>query len=184
LDDALDHGLITTEQLQTISLWKEAEARMSGRFCFLDENRKRRYLIRCLIDTLVEDLCAQSTQKLKATTPATAQDARTAEPRLIDYSASIGKQLKELRQFLYQHFYYHPQIKKIKERSASILEKLFTFYLEHPEHMGDKFHHRLERESLHRTVCDYVSGMTDRYALQVYAEYINPDDAQEVFQTL
>ncbi|MFZ5805806.1 MAG: deoxyguanosinetriphosphate triphosphohydrolase [Verrucomicrobiota bacterium] len=174
LDDALDSNLISSEMLSEVLLWQEIDAR--EQLCHLHVERYRRYLIRCLIDLLVEDLCEQSLRNLSRAKPANAHEAQYSDQRLIAFSADMRPKLQNLRKFLYQNFYYHPKISRMKDHAALLLKELFQFFCEHPEKLGEKFKSRIDTEGLHRTVCDYLAGMTDRYALQQYNKHFGSNE--------
>ena len=70
-----------------------------------------------------------------------------------------------MRRFLFQNLYYHPKVVEPYRRACARLEEVFGAYLQAPERLGQATAARVETDGLHRTVCDYVSGMTDRYLL-------------------
>jgi dGTPase len=74
-----------------------------------------------------------------------------------------------LRKFLYANVYYHPRVAEVNRRACEMLKKVFESYIANPKDLGDLAMRRLEQEGLHRTVCDYVAGMTDRYLMEEYA---------------
>jgi dGTPase len=73
-----------------------------------------------------------------------------------------------LREYLYENLYYNPVVHKPNLRAIKLLEALFGHYLEHPEDIGSQSHARIETDGLHRAICDYLSGMTDRYVVLEY----------------
>ena len=85
---------------------------------------------------------------------------------LVRYSAGRRRQNLELRKFLYQNLYFNPVVHEPNLRAIRMLEELFNYYLQHPDAIGQQSRKRMRREGLHRAVCDYLAGMTDRYALQ------------------
>ena len=99
----------------------------------------------------------------------TADDVRKHRTRLIRYSADVAAKNSELRRFLYQNVYYHPRVAEVNERACEMLRSVFEAYLLNLEQLGDAAARRIEAEGLHRTVCDYIAGMTDRYLMEEYA---------------
>jgi dGTPase len=73
---------------------------------------------------------------------------------------------RELRKFLYQNVYYHPRVAEVNQRACEMLRKVFEKFVLDPARLGEAAIKRIETEGLHRTVCDYISGMTDRYLLE------------------
>ncbi|HAK06633.1 MAG TPA: hypothetical protein DCO65_05095 [Spartobacteria bacterium] len=74
-----------------------------------------------------------------------------------------------MRRFLYQNVYYHPRVAEVNERACEMLRKVFEAYVIDPDRLDEAATKRIEKEGLHRTVCDYIAGMTDRYLLDEHA---------------
>ena len=75
----------------------------------------------------------------------------------------MAEQNQELRRFLYKNLYYHPDVAEPNRRGMDLIGDVFGRYLENPDLLGVATTERLDGHGLHRTVCDYISGMTDRY---------------------
>jgi dGTPase len=175
LDDALESELIHPDELQEIKIWQELEHSVQKKYSKLEFDRKRRYLIRCLIDLLVDDLCQQSCSNIQQSGIRSADDARKHTRRLIGFSLKIRPQIQNLRDFLLQHFYYHSSVAKVNQKACQVLQALFEFYHHHPHLVGSKCALRIKKDGLSRAISDYVSGMTDNYALQMYAKHLGTD---------
>jgi dGTPase len=67
--------------------------------------------------------------------------------------------------------YFHPSVLEANHEAVRMMRRLFLHYVERPETMGAKARARVPREGLRRTVCDYVAGMTDRYAMEEIREF-------------
>lgn len=91
-------------------------------------------------------------------------------------SAEVEKAMAGLRKFMFANVYTNPKAKAEEQKAQNMLEHLFEFYKEHPEKMSEEFVDMLENrgESLEDVVCDYISGMTDQYAIQKFQEYFVP----------
>ncbi len=87
---------------------------------------------------------------------------------LIRYSDELASANRALRKFLYQNVYYHPRVAEVNQRACEMLRRVFESYLLDPSRLGDAATRRIESEGLHRTVCDYIAGMTDRYLIEEY----------------
>ena len=81
---------------------------------------------------------------------------------------------RQLREYLYKNLYYNPQVHEPNRRAAEMLRALFFYYLEHPEEIGRQTRRGSGKEGLHRLVCDYLAGMTDRYVVVEYRRLIDP----------
>ena len=91
-------------------------------------------------------------------------------------SAEVENAMAGLRKFMFANVYTNPKAKAEEQKAQDMLEHLFSFYKEHPEKMSEEFVDMLENrgESLEDVVCDYISGMTDQYAIQKFQEYFVP----------
>ncbi|MDG2125513.1 MAG: deoxyguanosinetriphosphate triphosphohydrolase [Verrucomicrobiales bacterium] len=166
LDDGLDHDLITVEQLEEIDIWRECRARVEQDFPKLGGKRLVGYVIRLLTDLEVEDVAAATHARIEAAGVRTADDVRRCDRPLAGYSDRRRKQNAELRKFLYRNLYYHPEVAGPNQRGCGMIEGVFGHYFMNPDKLGGRTSERLERDGLERTVCDYVSGMTDRFLME------------------
>lgn len=169
LDDALDFAILDTDQLHESAIWRRGHARVAARYPQLSGTELHKNIIRDIIDLQVRDVVATSAAAITAAAPRNAEEARQSRERLIRYSDELGAANRELRQFLYANVYYHPRVAEVNRRACEMLRAVFVAYLAEPERLGETAARRIEREGLHRTVCDYIAGMTDRYLLEEYA---------------
>ena len=130
-----------------------------------DEGGFRRQVIRNLIDLEVEDVVAATAQRIEASGVRCADDVRRQPGLLVGYSDDVRRANQQLRKFLYQNLYFHPQVAEPNRRAADLIERVFDAFRKTPERMGRSTLERAERDGLERAVCDYVSGMTDSYLI-------------------
>jgi dGTPase len=169
LDDALDFAILESDQLDQSAIWRRSHARVRHRDPDLSGAELHKNVIRDIIDLQVRDVVATSAAAIATAAPASAEEARRQPAPLIRYSEETRAANRELRNFLYENVYYHPRVAEVNRRACEMLRGVFVAYLEEPERLGDVAARRIESEGLHRTVCDYVAGMTDRYLLEEYA---------------
>ena len=89
-------------------------------------------------------------------------------------SPKVDEALKELRGFMFEHVYRNPIAKGEEGKAKVMLTKLFEHYVNHPEDLPEDFHPQMSFDGLERTVCDYIAGMTDNYAVDKYSEIFIP----------
>ncbi len=89
-------------------------------------------------------------------------------------SPQVDKALKDLRSFMFEHVYRNPVAKSQESKAKDMLQRLFEYYYENPEKLPEDFHPQMSFDGLERTVCDYVAGMTDNYAVDKYTEIFIP----------
>ena len=166
LDDAVDFQILSPAQLEQNAVWRASDERVRERQPAAREPELHRLIIRDIIDVEVQDVVSSSARAIAEAGVASADDVRTCRSRLICYSAELAKRNSELRKFLYQNVYYHPRVAEVNQRACEMLRRVFEAYLLTPEKLGDAAARRIEAEGLHRTVCDYIAGMTDRYLME------------------
>ena len=121
--------------------------------------------MRNLLDIQVEDVIDTGLAALERHDPRSPEAVMNAPERLVRFSPELESMISRFRAFLFDRVYFSDSVLERNRRAVRLLENLFRHYLAHPESMGRKARARLAREGLRRTVCDYVSGFTDRYAL-------------------
>ncbi len=167
LDDGLDAGLLDPEELAGLRLWQRAVERATGEYPRLDPAKHRGFIMRCLVNLLVDDLVRQTAENISRRAPASLDDIRQTKHRLAAFSSATRKELAALRRFLFKNLYHHPDVAGANRNAARLISELYHFLLKHPGKLGRKATGRIRRDGLERSVGDYISGMTDRYlALQ------------------
>ena len=172
LDDALDFAILDGDQLDESAIWQRSHLRVAERYPELLGAELHQNIIRDIIDLQVRDVVATSAVAIAAAGPSSADEAQRPTAPLIRYSEELGTANRELRQFLYANVYYHPRVAEVNRRACEMLRSVFAAYLREPERLGESAARRIESEGLYRTVCDYISGMTDRYLLEEHARLV------------
>jgi dGTPase len=174
LDDGLRSGMITPEQLADIEYWQlvvhELGINPLQRFTDMDRHR----IIRRLVGKEVTDVINATQDQLNANDIKSTGDIRTASQNMITYSA-YGHQLhRELKDFLYRHLYRHWRVMRMQLKAHRFVNELFEAYITSPFILPDNVQAQVDVKGLHRTVCDYIAGMTDRFALQEHNRLFSP----------
>ena len=167
LDDGLDSGLLTEKELsKNVELWSRVARAVKKQHGALPDECRRYFIIRTIIDLQVKDVVETSEALIEKTGVQSADDVRLCPKTLVQYSAERRKLNIELRRYLYKNLYFNPVVNEPHIRAKQILRDLFGYYLKHPADIGEQARKRIRKLGRHRTVCDYLAGMTDRYALQ------------------
>ena len=174
LDDALDFEILTPARLEENKVWRNSHNAVLARYTGVREPELHKLIIRDIIDREVHDLVATSAESIAESAVQTADDVRRQTAPLIRYSDELAKANRALRKFLYQNVYYHPRVAEVNRRACEMLRRVFEAYLADPDRLGEGAMRRVEKEGLHRTVCDYIAGMTDRYVMEEYARIAGP----------
>jgi len=169
LDDALDFEILTPGRLEENEVWRNSHRAVLARYTDAREPELHKLIIRDIIDREVHDLVATSAELIAESGVQSADDVRRQTAPLIRYSDELAEANRALRKFLYQNVYCHPRVAEVNRRACEMLRRVFEAYLADPDKLGEGATRRVEKEGLHRTVCDYIAGMTDRYVMEEYA---------------
>ena len=89
-------------------------------------------------------------------------------------SPEVDTALRDLRSFMFEHVYRNPVAKGEERKAQDMLQRMFEYYMSHPEALPEDFHPQMSFEGMERTVCDYIAGMTDNYAVDKFTEIFIP----------
>jgi dGTPase len=169
LDDAVDFEILNAAQLEKNEVWQRSLRAVLARYPNAREPELHKLIIRDIIDTEVSDLVSTSAKAIADAGVQSADQARQQPAPLIRYSDDLSEANRDLRKFLYQNVYYDPRVSEVNRRACEMLRQVFQAYVTDPDKLGDTAAKRIEAEGLHRTVCDYIAGMTDRYLMEEHA---------------
>ncbi len=169
LDDGLDSELLSENNLiRKVRLWAHAARLVKKEHGDLPDESRRYSIIRNLIDLQIQDVVENSERLIRAANVQSADDVRRFPKALVQYSPERRELNLELRDYLYKNLYYNPVVYQPNLRAVRMLGRLFKYYLAHPREIGKGARRRIRRAGLHRAVCDYLAGMTDRYVALEY----------------
>ncbi len=174
LDDGLKSGLLTESSLKPIGLWKETNNLVTKRYPALSAEKRKYQIIRALINRQVTDLIGQSEKNIKKLKIKSVDKARILPTKTIAFSENMQGRRKPLRQFLMKNLYQHYRVVRMSDKAARFIKRLFEVYLAKPQQLPPTSQKRLKSETPHRVICDYIAGMTDRYALDEYKKFFEP----------
>ncbi|RIH90532.1 Deoxyguanosinetriphosphate triphosphohydrolase-like protein [Calidithermus terrae] len=173
LDDGLRSGLLRPGQLGEVRLLAELAAELDFALDALSEFQRRTF-IRELLGLIITD-CVKATHEALEKHGVASLEAVRAHPSLLAcYSDHLKPRLVELRRFLFANLYRHYYVVRQVSKSKLVLERLFETYTRQPDMLPPGVQRAIESQGLYRAVCDYLAGMTDRYALDEYAKLFDP----------
>ncbi len=170
LDDAVDFEILNAAQLKKNEVWRRSLRAVLARYPDAREPELHKLIIRDIIDTEVLDLVSTSAKSIADAGVQSSDEARQQQLPLIRYSDDLFHANRDLRKFLYQNVYYAPRVSEVNRGACEMLRQVFQAYLASPDKLGETAVKRIETEGLHRTACDYIAGMTDRYLIQEYEQ--------------
>jgi dGTPase len=175
LDDALGAGLITLEDLHEVEFWQSAVERVRSRHKALGPLQFQPTVVRALIDWQVTDLLEHSRQRLAEQRIRSVEDVRRSPGLLIGPGPVVRALKGPLEQFLHGRVYRNYRVMRMAGKGRRILTALFEEFCRCPELLQERYFQRARAAgNLERTVCDYLAGMTDRFAQDEYLRLFQP----------
>ena len=174
IDDGIRAGIVTSADLEETALWKRAIEAVAERCEGEDPRVRDRQAVRYLIDLEVTDLIETSLAGLEEGEGASREDVRQAEGWMMRFSETMEQDRKELQTFLYERVYRNYRVVRMSSKAQRFIEDLFQEYVRHPEALPPDFQDWVGEVGLQRGVCDYIAGMTDRYAQDEHRKLFNP----------
>lgn len=200
IDDGLRSGMITTKQLENVEIWKTHFAKAKKHYANLPEELLINQTVKSIINTLVMDLVTQTEKNIEAKKIKTISDVRKNGENLVSFSEKIKAENLELKKFLLNNLYRHYRVIRMSEKAEKIISDLFKSYVKNPDILPPTFLERYEtvkekniqkknlpflssnkketweKPSIERIACDYIAGMTDRFALDEYKKLFDPHE--------
>ena len=174
LDDGLRSGMITPDQLAGVSLWEVINESIGRRRSDILDDLARHRLIRRLIGIEVNDLIQSIDRMIRRSGIRTVEDLQKLPYNVVGFSEDMHRRNRELKDFLYQNLYNHYRVVRMAVKAEQTLENLFTTYLKEPSVLPNTYQHTIEEIGLEQTICDYIAGMTDRFAINEYQKLNDP----------
>ena len=174
IDDGLKSGYISIDMLERITLWQRVSAAVREKYPAIDNRRLVYQTISALIGLLIGDICSTITANLERLSIASLDDLRRVNRPVAHFSDEVTHLNLELKRFLFDHLYRHHKVDKMRVKAEIFITRLFETYLQYPNLLPPKYRSRFERFGLERTVCDYIAGMTDRFAPDEYKRLFEP----------
>jgi dGTPase len=174
IDDGVESNFINREELLDVPLWKEVFGRVERKYPHATVQAKTYTAISSLIGLLIQDVIAQTERNIAEHGIETVEDVRMFGKELVSYSPSIQKESDLLKEFLHKRLYRHWRVERMRIKAERFITELFTAYVETPTLVPEGYRRRVDEEPVPRMVCDYIAGMTDRFALDEYKKLFDP----------
>jgi dGTPase len=179
LHDGLRAGLFEVADIMALPLVGPCFGEVDTAYPDIDPTRRRHEALRRFFGVLVEDVIAYATTALGALDPASPQDIRHAGRAMVRFSDQVFADLKEVRALLFTRMYRAPRVVETRAIVTNVVNDLFPHMMAHPEQLPRQWQAEVraaqDDTTLARLVCDYIAGMTDRFALQTHRRIFNRD---------
>ena len=173
LDDGLRAGLLDLGALENIKLWREANRYIQEKSPRASQTIKNKMAIRLLINRMASDFVSETAKNLKRHRIEKPSDFSQTRPKVAGFSKELEKKVQELKDFLMANLYLHHRVVRMTEKGKRFITELFKLYVSNPKQLPPHVRKR-EEEGIYRAVCDYIAGMTDRFALDEYNRLFSP----------
>lgn len=173
IEDGLEMGYLRLQELEEIPLWNETSRKTKERYPKVNEKVRIRTTIRELTNGMVShiiDVVYRRLLEYKIGNRSDLNRSYTEGKKIIGFDLEFGEKVRELKSFLYKTLYRHPSVIKTSDQGRDMISVLFKYFQQHPKEIPETYRIRIESEGLDRSVCDFVAGMTDRYAETVFKD--------------
>ena len=162
IDDGLRANFFTIDDLKEIPILKDIILETYDK-----NSTKNNYkLVRRLIDYMVTDLINNSIEQINLNNISSIEKVHKASKEIIIFSEKTNNLIKNIKSFLFNNMYKHAHIQKWSEESKIILNTIFIYYMKNYNKIEKNFNNSNSKE---RNISDYISGMTDKYAIDLYS---------------
>ncbi|WP_426046163.1 deoxyguanosinetriphosphate triphosphohydrolase [Brevundimonas sp. TWP3-1-2b1] len=183
VDDGVQAGLFTLADLADVPLIGPVLHQTRRDWPDLNERMIRLEAVRRMIGVMVEDVLAETERRLVDDNIRSVEAVRTARRTLVQFSDPMMADLGVLRRFLFERMYRHYRVNRTRSQARRILADMFQLFMAEPEVMPTEWGELAATGDLQkraRAVCDYIAGMTDRYAIEEHRKLFNLDLALDL----
>jgi dGTPase len=173
LDDGLRSGMITPDMLSGITLWEILSESIGWHGTTLDELTRHR-LIRRLIGIEATDLISATDQRLRESGVRSPEALQRLPYNVIGFTEDMNRRNRQMKDFLYANMYRQHRVVRMAVKAEQIITDLFKAYQSDPEILPEHVQESIGNRGLERTICDYIAGMTDRFAVQEHQKIFDP----------
>lgn len=175
LDDGLRSGMITPSQLDGIAIWEIINESIGRRRTDSLDELSRHQIIRRLINFEMIDLIQSIDRYLRKANIKSALDLQKLPYNVVGFSEDMYRRNRELKDFLYNNLYRHHRVVRMAAKAEQIITRIFEMYQSNPAALPPEVQDRIDERGLERSICDYIAGMTDRFAIDEYHRLFNVD---------
>jgi dGTPase len=169
VDDGLQAGLFQIDELSDLPLVGPVLAGVRRDYPDLDDRMTRMEMVRRMIGVMVDDILAETRARAAASGVASPDDVRGLGSALVAFSPTLAEDLARLRAFLFERMYHHWRVNRSRSQARRILAEMFTLFHAEPDVLPGEWFQRLrglDEAARAQVICDYIAGMTDRYAIE------------------
>jgi dGTPase len=179
VDDGLEAGLFRLDELNDVPLIGPILHSVRKDYPDLDDRLTRLEAVRRMIGAMVEDVLAETGERARRSKVGSAHDVRGLGKALVAFSGQMNEDLSRLRAFLFERMYRHWRVNRTRSQARRILAEMFQLFVGEPDVMPNDWGARAmaapDDPTRARIVCDYIAGMTDRFAIEEHRKLFQLD---------
>lgn len=172
--DGLEAGILTLEKLRQVALWREAEEAVRRRWDGLSDEQLGKQSARYLINLFVTDAIDNTGAEIERRAISSWRDATAQEAGAVRFGAELAGRKEELQDFLYTTLYRDYRVMCVTNAARRFVEGIFGAYEADPRQLPPQYQEWAQQVGLQQAICDYIAGMTDRYAQDTYTQLFLP----------
>ncbi len=174
LDDGISSDMIDIEELNEIDLWRMNFEKVKKMYPHEDFKIHKSQAIIRIINSLVTDLVEETLKNIEEYGISSVEDVRGCDVKLVAFGKEMDKKNRELKKFLKEKLYSHHRVIRMADKANRILRHLFRVYIHEPKLLPPHVYANIDDIGKERLICDYIAGMTDRFALDEYKKLFDP----------
>jgi dGTPase len=173
LDDGLRAALFHHQALNDLDIWEMLKENIGWDGKRFDDLWRHR-LIRRLIGLEVTDVVMTTSKKLEEHNVKSIEELQALQHNAISFSQEMIAYNRPLKDFLFNAMYKHHRVLRMQAKAERLVQQLFEVYINEPRQMPESTQTRIDKAGLYRAVCDYIAGMTDRFAIEEHQKLFDP----------
>ena len=174
IDDGLRSQVLSEEELSEVDLWKTSIEQIEKKYKNLTPHHKYIQVVRMIINQEVTDAIQETTKRLDKYQIKSVDEVRSSGEHILSFSSELKKLNSQLKMLLFNKMYRHYRMIRMADKAKRIITQLFDVYLSNPDQLPPHARKNLKETEKMQVICDYIAGMTDRYALQEFKKLFDP----------
>jgi len=174
IDDGLESGLVSLDELMAVPLVQRVYRQVDRKYPHATQTTKKCNAISALIGLLIQDVVTQTLKNIKERAVSTFENVRACGTLLVAFSPEMERENETLKEFLWHNLYRHYRVERMRIKAERYITILFQTYAENPSLLPKDHQEKMKDEGKERVICDFMAGMTDRYALEEYRKLFEP----------
>jgi len=174
IDDGLRSLVLSEEELNQVELWKATIQEIEKKYNNLPPYQKISQTVRMIINQEATDAIQVTTDRLNKYQIKNVDEVQAFGENLLSFSPKLKKLNSQLKMFLFDKMYHHYRMVRMADKAKRIINRLFEVYQDNPDQLPTHTREKLKEYDKMQVICDYIAGMTDRFALQEYKKLFDP----------